>query len=406
MLTLDPLHLVVLLGAVQGVFLTFALAARRRNRTANRLLAAAMLAFSISLTTGVYHNAQLEAQFPHFFGIGYPMPFLFGPLVYLYSAAAADRSRRMQPRDWLHFVPFLAVVLWGLPVYLRDGAGKLALYAQLRAGEQTPLTAIADPLKFVSGLGYGVATMLLLRRHREHVKDSYSNTERVTLRWLLWLGASAVGIWAVATILDLLKAFAIADVAWAEDIIDLSVAVLVCVIGYIGLRQPEVFHYHTAEFAIPAGLTAIGQASALLPDALTATETEAELETQLPRYQHSGLSEAESKRIKQRLLALMDRDRPWANSALTLADLAALISTTPHKLSEVLNAEIGETFYDFVNGYRVRDVQRRITAGEAETRKILALAMDAGFASKSTFNVVFRKHTSQTPSEYRGSATG
>ncbi|HVZ47500.1 MAG TPA: helix-turn-helix domain-containing protein, partial [Gemmatimonadaceae bacterium] len=62
---------------------------------------------------------------------------------------------------------------------------------------------------------------------------------------------------------------------------------------------------------------------------------------------------------------------------------------------------VGQTFYDFVNSYRVRDVQRRIAAGEARTRKMLALAMDAGFASKSTFNDAFRKHAGMTPSAYR-----
>jgi hypothetical protein len=50
-LTLDWLHVIVLLGAIQGVFLAGALASKRRNRTANRLLGAA-----------------------------FPLPFLFGPL--------------------------------------------------------------------------------------------------------------------------------------------------------------------------------------------------------------------------------------------------------------------------------------------------------------------------------------
>jgi AraC-like DNA-binding protein len=106
--------------------------------------------------------------------------------------------------------------------------------------------------------------------------------------------------------------------------------------------------------------------------------------------------------LKEALLALMDADHPWKDSELTLADLATRLDTTPHKLSEVLNAEIGQTFYDFVNGYRVREVQRRIKAGEARTLKMLALALDAGFASKSTFNQAFKKHTSQTPSDFRG----
>ena len=98
---------------------------------------------------------------------------------------------------------------------------------------------------------------------------------------------------------------------------------------------------------------------------------------------------------------LMDTERPYQNGDLTLADLAERLDTTPHKLSEVLNSELAQTFYDFVNSYRVREVQRRIAEERSRNLTVLALAMDAGFASKSTFNSVFKKHTGQTPSAYR-----
>lgn len=113
------------------------------------------------------------------------------------------------------------------------------------------------------------------------------------------------------------------------------------------------------------------------------------------------MTDAEATRLKTSLLAVMESERLWKNSELTLAHLAARLRTTPHKLSEVLNSEVGQTFYDFVNGYRVREVQRRIREGEARALKILALALDAGFASKSTFNEAFKKHTGQTPSNFR-----
>ena len=105
--------------------------------------------------------------------------------------------------------------------------------------------------------------------------------------------------------------------------------------------------------------------------------------------------------LVERVITIMESEQPWKDSELTLADLAARLNSTPHKLSEVLNARVGQTFYDFVNGYRVREVQRRIKAGDARSLKILALALDAGFASKSTFNEAFKKHTSQTPSDFR-----
>ena len=67
------------------------------------------------------------------------------------------------------------------------------------------------------------------------------------------------------------------------------------------------------------------------------------------------------------------------------------------------NAQLEQSFYDFVNGYRVRYVQRRIESEDARNLKLLSLALDAGFASKSTFNDVFKKQTGRTPSDYRRS---
>jgi AraC-like DNA-binding protein len=385
-LTLDWLHVIALLGAIQGVFLAGVLATKRSNRTANRLLAAAMLAFSIHLASVVYFAVGFEQVFPHFFGVAYPLLFLYGPLIYLYAVTVADRTNRLTRRDALHFVPFLAAVVAGLPIYLMSGADKIAFYHQLQSGERPLLLRIMDPLRYVSGVGYATITIVFLRRHHERLKESYSSLERVNLRWLLWLGIGAAAIWMLALAFQLLESADILRIERADDFISLAIAVLVYGIGYMGLRQPEVFRYETAEHPVPVPVP----------------ETETELVA--PRYQRSGLTDREAERLKDALTALMDRERPWQDSDLTLADLAARLSTTPHRLSEVLNSQLGQTFYDFVNGYRVREVQRRIAAGEAQQVTVLSLALDAGFASKSTFNLVFKKHTGQTPSDFRQTA--
>ena len=403
-LTLDWLHLIALLGAIQGVFLAGVLAARPRNRTANRLLAATMFAFSVGLVTTVYHGAGFVQVFPHFFGAGYPLPFLFGPLVYLYALTAADRSRGLTWRDALHFVPFLAIVVWGLPIYLMSGAQKIAFFHRLQAGETPLLLRIADPLKLLSGVIYTTITLIFLRRHRERVKESYSSTERVNLRWLVRLGTGAAAIWMVAVLFQLLESAGVGRVARADDFISLGVALLVYGIGYMGLRQPEVFRFETAEYQVPAELRVTGERRLPPVRPVEAEPQVLEPESAAPRYERSGLTDREAERLKNALTITMEKDQLWRDSDLTLADLADRLDTTPHKLSEVLNSQVGQTFYDFVNGYRVRDVQRRIAAGEAQKVTMLALALDAGFASKSTFNVVFKKHTSQTPSAYRQAA--
>jgi len=393
-LTIDWLHVIVLLGALQGVFLAGVLATKRRNGTANRLLAVLMLSFSIYLASAVYHAADLVEVFPHFFGLGHPQVFVFGPLIYLYAVSAADRSRRLTWRDAFHFVPFVVTVVMGLPLYFSSGSEKVVFYHRIQSGDIPLQLAIVNQLKLVSGVIYSALTVAFLRRHRERVKASYSSTEHVNLKWLLWLGAAAAAIWLLAVTVEVLESADIMRVRRGDDFIALAVAALVYGIGYLGLRQQEVFRYETAEYPIPTA-----DIRADIEPGITADK-----EAGTPRYERSGLTDRQAERLKNALVDIMDRERPWQDSGLTLADLAARLSTTPHKLSEVLNLLVGQTFYDFVNGYRVREVQRRIAAGEAQRVKILSLALDAGFASKSTFNVVFKKVTSQTPSDYRQAA--
>ncbi|HTK50612.1 MAG TPA: helix-turn-helix domain-containing protein [Gemmatimonadaceae bacterium] len=412
--TLSWLQVINLLGAIQGLVLAGALVSKRSNRTANRLLAATMVAFSIYLATDVYHAAGFVETYPHFFGAAHPMPFLFGPLIYLYAVTVSDRTRQLTPRDALHFVPFLAVVLNGLPVYLMSGADKLAFYHRIARGDVPPSIAMALPLKLLSGVIYATITLLFLRRHHELVRASYSSVERVNLRWLLWLCGGAAAIWTIAVLSNLLESVGLERAGFGDDVIALAMAVMVYGIGYMGLRQPEIFRYDTAEYRVPVELRVPREPTVPGPvpsppqlvTALPATD-ESQVsapDAPSPRYERSGLSDREAQRLKEHLVAVMDSERPWRDSDLTLADLADRLETTPHKLSEVLNSQLGLTFYDFVNGYRVREVQRRIAAGDARRVTMLALALDAGFASKSTFNVVFKKHTQQTPSDYRQAA--
>lgn len=387
--TLGWLQLAAVVGSLQGLLLTGALLAQRNNRTANRLLAALMAMFTIYLASSAYYATGLFQRYPHFFGVAYLGPWVFGPLVYLYAVAASDRAWRFRRRHLLHFLPVGVVIASVMPFFMLSGVEKVAMIDRMIAGEMPTMLVILTPTKFISGIAYSIATILYLRAHQRTIEEGYSNTERVNLRWLLWFGAAAAGIWILATTLE------VADFGQRlrDDHISLAIAVLIYAIGYMGLRQPEIFRYRTAEFPIVTSAS------------VRPVENVAEAaDTPTTRYERSGLSAEEATVLERELKQVMETARPWKDSELTLPDLAERLGSTPHKLSEVLNTQVGQTFYDFVNGYRVREVQRRIEAGEARRLKMLALAMDAGFASKSTFNQVFKKHTALTPSDFRSRA--
>ena len=83
--------------------------------------------------------------------------------------------------------------------------------------------------------------------------------------------------------------------------------------------------------------------------------------------------------------------RDYLEPDLKLAELAGRVGTNAGVLSRVVNAHYGVNFNDFVNGRRCEDFLARVRDGEHERHTLLSLALDSGFASKSTFNRAFRK---------------
>jgi len=104
---------------------------------------------------------------------------------------------------------------------------------------------------------------------------------------------------------------------------------------------------------------------------------------------------------KERLLAYMNAHKPHHDSELTLTSLAKQVNMSRNQLSEVINNNMDCNFYDFINKYRVEDVKQLLALPSNKDFTLLAIAFDAGFPSKSTFNSIFKKFTGLTPSEYK-----
>jgi AraC-like DNA-binding protein len=97
----------------------------------------------------------------------------------------------------------------------------------------------------------------------------------------------------------------------------------------------------------------------------------------------------------------MTSDKPFLNQDLTLQKLAERLKTSSHNLSEVINTRMHQSYYDFINQYRVEEFKNRLTDPESKRYNLLSIAFDSGFQSKGTFNSIFKKFTGMTPSEYK-----
>lgn len=381
----ELINTLLLLGAGHGLFLAVILVTKRVNSTANRILAAAMVAFALYIFEGVYYSRGYYLAFPHLIGMSVPLVFLFGPIIYLYAAAVSSGAHGLRPRQWLHLTPAVVVFLYFLPYYLSSGEAKLAFMHELQAhGAPLDLT-IAGHLQFVVGVAYVILTVRLLKRHRAQIKEEFSSIERINLLWLRNLTVATALIWALATGFYLVHLLGFGtQMEW--DPTPLAVSCLVYGVGYMGLRQPEILHAPTARYPTPPPLPGV--------NAIPVAEQET-------GYEKSGLSAEEAEAAMQGLRRKMTESQLYLRSGLTLQELAAETGMSPHNLSEVINTRGGTNFYDFVNSYRVEEAMRRLRDPKYKHLTILAIAADAGFNSKSVFNAFFKEHTGQTPSQYR-----
>lgn len=95
----------------------------------------------------------------------------------------------------------------------------------------------------------------------------------------------------------------------------------------------------------------------------------------------------------------------YLDSDLILPKLAEALVYTRNQLSKIINSESGMNFFDFINFFRVEKVKDDLNNPNKDNFTILAIAYDAGFKSKATFNKVFKSITGITPSQYKKNRT-
>src|SRR5215217_7439159 len=121
-------------------------------------------------------------------------------------------------------------------------------------------------------------------------------------------------------------------------------------------------------------------------------------ETEVKKYQKSGLNTETAAMLYSRLLTYMETNKPYLEPDLAIYKVAESLEVPRHHLSQVINEKGQKSFFDFINSYRVEEVKKQLVNPDMANRNILGIALDCGFNSKATFNTAFKKFTGMTPS--------
>lgn len=367
-----------LVGIILSIFLCLLLLMKRKYFFSDKVLMTWMAVMAVhqlsfyTLYTGyaLKHTAIL--------GFGLAMPVLHGPLLFLYVSSMTPERRIRFSKMVPHFIPFILLNVLAIPFFILSPEEKLRVF--YNHGEDFRWYIVIQQIFIVTtGLGYVLWSLLLIHRHRNQVKQWFSNTEKRNLRWLEYLSIGLGLIWVLV-------------IFFHDDVIFAGVVVLVLFIGFFGINQLPIFYnWQEIEPGKPGPPT---QTDVELKEPVT-TEFESNV-----RYAKSGLKEEEAKALHFRLTELMEKEALYKKNDLTLQDLANRLDTPPNYLSQVINEMEHKNFYNYINSLRVREFIRSASRGETKSYTLLALAFDSGFNSKSTFNKYFKESTGKSPSEY------
>lgn len=301
--------------------------------------------------------------------------FLFGPLMYFYTRAITN-SPVEGKKVKVHLIPFLTAVFVFSPLFV---SGITEFIDQLADSNQENARLI-----FFLILGMQVAHILLynvlsLKRLRDYKKELFNTQSFLDKKEMAsWLKQLIIGYSLVLCYSVFYYGMMVSGAVYMFNInIDFFIAFIVSVcINFIAVKSflaPEITLLECPEKPIPA------------------EENE--------KYKSSSLREEDLEVYQERLLQLMEDDKPYLNSNLKLVELAEIIKLTPHQLSQVINQQLKKSFFDFINGYRVKEAKKMLQ--EKQEEKILTIAYEAGFNSKAAFNRAFKKHTSTSPSQFK-----
>ena len=380
---MKPFEALFFLVAVQGYFLAVLLLLKRPRAQPAKLLSAFIAL--VSTEALLFHLLIYEPRWTHAVMANRPIWFLYGPVTYRFGREITGSRERPGAYNRLHAVPFLICILV-LSVFFfpLDSGFKRAFLARYLAGERPTLDTVLSLAAVLHLTVYGIALQRYLSAHAQRGGGFFASTRPLKIRSLVVL---VIVLWIAAGLLFCNWAFTFGDTGMTEKMVAGALfgimATIVYAMGYFGLCRPGYFDTETLsqvyrEVSEEGEAADIGNAAPSASD--TATEAAACLKV---------------------ISDYMIRERPFLNSEFTLQDLSLGLGIPAHKLSRAINRETGSNFFQLVNRYRIDAVKRQLSEPDGKNKTLLAVALDTGFNSKSTFNLAFKRIVGMTPTQYR-----
>ncbi|WP_371395880.1 helix-turn-helix domain-containing protein [Fretibacter rubidus] len=332
---------------------------------------------------GYFENLSQIAEI-----ISIPAFLLLAPALWLYVRGLTSETRlALTKSDGKHFIPFILGAIACSLLLFSPASIRNQIIGDGDGPDTAWIISITLMIVFIMLMWaaqviiYIIALLHRISMYRTRLKDVFASTEGRELKWIVWMI-----VLLVATIFIMLPDLFISFSELIEFIPSVFNVILIWFLAIWGLRQMP-------------GFIALGASE--LPVASDQTDNLSAFQSSATKYEKSALTENDTSRIAKKIEAAMEENQLFLDANLSLRLLAKHVSVQPNYVSQTLNGHIGETFFDYINRWRI-DYAKPLLANSDET--VLNITYDSGFNSRSSFYKAFKKETGKTPTAYRSFA--
>jgi len=378
---LDIPAMIIFVGIVLGFLLSFSYLFRSSKRNSGNLfMGLLLLTFTMNMIEGWLNYTNLIFKVLHLTNFSEPTNFIIAPLLYFFVSRQLGEQK--SAKEWLHYIPFFLWIICCIFFYIQSEEFKYnsnisAMQLDIPMLDVTydssdnpfGIRSYVNELTMIQIFLYAIVVFrkLLLR-----VKSIGESLLRTKDRTIVSLRSSVVHFVTLFLVLVTVKVFYTNDAGDYWIYVYLSFLLLLNLIQALSVSnyfdQPSTF-----------------------------------LEFPSLKYQKSSLLEEQKIEIVRKLEYQIEEEQYFLKSAASLSDLSKKIQESKHNVSQVLNEKMGGSFFELMAKQRVEEAQRLLKSEEGKKLTIEEISERVGYNSKSAFNLVFKRLTSQTPSAYRSS---
>ncbi len=367
-LNFNLLNIIIISGVVQGFIFSIIILTQKKFITNNTVYLGLVVLF-LSLSNLQYWllDTHLANNYRWFKLIYIPWHWLVLPMFYMYVHKFIGRKKFSDKIKASLIAPFFIVLLIHILHILFNSSPNSVLHFQ---------RSIYVYLEFFSFF-FNVFIMLfvykmIIKHERDKSFDiQWVKSETNWLKKLIYTGLLVCLCWLIAltivVIYNLNKSYIFYPM-W------IGISILIYWIGFTGINKSQ--------------------------------ELKKRIELRNKRildFKKNGLPENNNKKLKgfNKIENHIKAQKSYLNPNLSLEILAKEFNLSEGYISQLVNKNSNLNFNDYINSLRVNDSKNMLANNQYNNYTILAIGLESGFNSKSSFYAAFKKFTGKTPVEYK-----